>query len=54
MLGVLVGVFMYQTMKNCLQILGFNSNAQLVLTGIILILAVAIDVFKGKLSLKRK
>ncbi len=54
MLGVLVGVLMYQTMKNCLQMLGFNSNTQLVLTGIILILAVAIDVFKGKLSQRRK
>lgn len=54
MLGVFVGVLMYQTMKNCLQMLGFNSNTQMVLTGVILILAVAIDVFKGKLSLKRK
>lgn len=54
MLGVLIGVLMYQTMKNCLQMLGFNSNTQMVLTGLILILAVAIDVFKGKLSLKRK
>lgn len=54
MLGVFVGVLMYQTMKNCLQMLGCNSNTQMVLTGIILILAVAIDVFKGKLSKKRK
>lgn len=54
MLGVFAGVLMYQTMKNCLQMLGFNSNTQMVLTGVILILAVAIDVFKGKLSLKRK
>lgn len=54
MLGVFVGVLMYQTMKNCLQMLGLNSNTQMVLTGIILILAVAIDVFKGKLSQKRK
>lgn len=53
MLGVLFGVIMYQTMKNCLQLLGFNSNAQLVLTGIILILAVSVDVLKTKLSRKR-
>lgn len=52
MLGVLFGVFMYQTMKNCLQLLGFNSNAQLVLTGIILIMAVSVDVLKTKLSRK--
>lgn len=53
MLGVLFGVIMYQTMKNCLQLLGFNSNAQLVLTGIILIMAVSVDVLKTKLSRKR-
>lgn len=52
MLGVLIGVIMYQTLKNCLQMLGFNSNAQIVLTGIILIFAVAIDRLKEKLSLK--
>lgn len=53
MLGVLFGVVMYQTMKNALQMLGFNSNAQLVLTGIILILAVSVDVLKTKLRRKR-
>lgn len=50
MLGVLVGVIMYQTMKNCLQLLGFSANAQLVLTGIILILAVSVDILKTKIG----
>jgi len=50
MLGCLLGVIMYQTLKNCLQMLGANANMQLVLVGIILIFAVYIDVLKVKLS----
>jgi len=50
MLGVLLGVIMYQTLKNCLQLMGANNNLQLVLLGLILILAVYVDVLKGKIS----
>ena len=46
MFGALFGVLMYQTLKNCLQSLGFNNNYQLVLTGIILVMAVCFDVVK--------
>lgn len=53
MLGVLLGVIMYQTLKNCLQMLGFNNNATMVLTGLILILAVAVDVLGKKQRQKR-
>ena len=49
MLGVLLGVLMYQTLKNCLQLLGFSNNAQMVLTGLVLILAVSVDVLKTRL-----
>lgn len=52
MLGVLLGVMMYQTLKNCLQMLGFSNNAQMVLTGLVLILAVSVDVLKTKLRQK--
>ncbi len=54
MLGVLIGVFMYQTLKNCLQTLGFNANTQLVLTGLILILAVLVDVIKVRINQRAK
>ena len=54
MLGCLLGVIMYQTLKNCLQMLGANANMQLVLVGIILIFAVYIDVLKVKLSQRVK
>ena len=46
MLGVFIGVLMYQTLKNCLQSLNLNNNYQLVLTGIILVLAVCFDIMK--------
>lgn len=46
MFGVLIGVLMYQTLKNCLQTLDFNNNLQLVVTGIILLVAVAFDLIK--------
>lgn len=50
MLGVLVGVLMYQVLKNCLQILNLSSNVQLVVTGIILVVAVTFDLLKKRLS----
>lgn len=49
-LGILLGVIMYQTLKNCLQMLGANNNVQLLLLGVILVFAVYIDVVKTKLS----
>ena len=48
MLGVLFGVVMFQTMKNCLQSLRLDNNVQLVVTGSILLLAVAFDIIKGR------
>lgn len=50
LLGVLFGVVMYQTLKNCLQLLGLSNNVQLVLTGAILLLAVCFDVMKTRLK----
>lgn len=52
MLGVLLGVVMYQTLKNCLQMLGFSNNAQLVLTGLVLVLAVCFDILKSRIKQK--
>ena len=52
MLGVLVGLIMYQTLKNCLQTLGLTSNVQLVVTGIILLVAVSFDLIKKNFSKK--
>ena len=46
MWGVFVGFLMYQTLKNCLQTLGLNSNLQLVVTGVILLIAVTFDLVK--------
>ena len=48
MLGVLFGVVMFQSMKNCLQSLRLDNNVQLVVTGSILLLAVAFDIIKGR------
>ena len=50
MLGVFIGVVMYQTLKNCLQLLGANNNMQLGFLGLILILAVYVDVLKVKIQ----
>ena len=52
MWGVLIGVLMYQTLKNCLQTLGLNGNYQLVVTGIVLLVAVAFDLMKKSFRLK--
>ena len=52
MLGVMIGVLMYQTLKNCLQLLGMDNNYQLVFTGIILVLAVCFDIMKTNLRSK--
>ena len=49
MLGALIGVFMYQMLKNCLQVLGMDNNFQLVITGIILLMAVCFDIIKTKM-----
>ena len=54
MWGVFVGLLMYQTLKNCLQTLGLNSNMQLVVTGIILLIAVTFDLMKKNLRLGKK
>ena len=54
MWGVLVGLLMYQTLKNCLQTLGLNSNMQLVVTGIILLIAVAFDLLKKNFHFGKK
>lgn len=54
MWGVLVGLLMYQTLKNCLQTLGLNSNMQLVVTGMILLIAVAFDLIKKNFRFGRK
>lgn len=45
LLGVAFGVLMFQTLKNCLQLLGLDTNVQLVVTGIVLMMAVMIDIF---------
>lgn len=52
MLGALIGVVMYQMLKNCLQVLGLDNNFQLVITGIILLLAVGFDIIKTQMYTK--
>ena len=54
MLGVMIGVLMYQTLKNCLQLLGLENNYQLVFTGIILVLAVCFDIVKSNMRGRAK
>ncbi len=51
MIGVLVGVIMCQTLKNCLQTLHLNNNMQLVVTGIILLAAVSFDIIKKNMRM---
>ena len=52
LLGAMIGVLMYQTLKNCLQLLGLENNYQLVFTGVILVLAVCFDILKGKMQFR--
>lgn len=54
MWGVFIGLLMYQTLKNCLQTLGLNGNYQMVVTGIVLLVAVAFDLIKKNFRFKRK
>ena len=54
MWGVFIGLLMYQTLKNCLQTLGLNGNYQMVVTGIVLLVAVAFDLVKKNFRFKRK
>ena len=51
--GAMVGVLMFQTLKNCLQTLGLSSNVQTVVTGIILLAAVSFDLIKKSLQTRR-
>lgn len=46
------GVVMFQTMKNCLQSLKLDNNVQLVMTGVILLMAVSFDIIKGRIQRK--
>lgn len=52
LLGVAFGVVMFQTLKNCLQSLRLDNNVQLVVTGIILVMAVSFDLIKSRLHNK--
>jgi Ribose/xylose/arabinose/galactoside ABC-type transport systems, permease components len=54
MWGVFIGLLMYQTLKNCLQTLGLNGNYQMVVIGIVLLVAVAFDLIKKNFRFKRK
>lgn len=54
MWGVFIGLLMYQTLKNCLQTLGLNGNYQMVVTGIVLLVAVAFDLIKKNFRFKRR
>ena len=49
----MVGVLMFQSLKNCLQTLGLSSNVQTVVTGIILLAAVSFDLIKKSLQTRR-
>ena len=52
LLGTMIGVLMYQTLKNCLLLLGLENNYQLVFTGVILVLAVCFDILKSKMQFR--
>lgn len=51
-LGVGIGIVLINVLNNCLQMLNVESNWQLVIIGVILILAVLFDVLKKKLESK--
>ena len=44
--GVLIGVFVFEILKTCLQYLGVNTNYQYIAQGVVIIVAIALDIRK--------
>ena len=50
--GVALGILLFHVLRACLQSIGFNTNVQLMIIGIVLLLAVVLDVFRKRMEKK--
>ena len=44
--GVLIGVLVFEILKTCLQYLGVDTNYQYIAQGIVIVVAIALDIRK--------